>query len=101
MKMGPRDCPETSVNNYQSTSRNIPQERRRHSHGSGSLKSCKRVRSSDSFLYSFLAIMPRSTLKQDNRKEERSVDLGGVGPHEESVNFQTFTVGATRIDAPV
>ena len=101
MKMGPRDCPETSVTNYQSTSRNIPQKRRRHPHGSGSLKSRKRVRSSDSFLYSFLELMPRSTLKQDNRKEERRGDLEGVGPHVESVNFQTFTVGAARIDAPV
>jgi hypothetical protein len=28
LKMGPIDCPETSVTNYRSTLRNIPEERR-------------------------------------------------------------------------
>ena len=37
LKMGPISCPETSVHNYQSTLRNIP-EGRSHLHGSGSLK---------------------------------------------------------------
>jgi hypothetical protein len=45
--------------------------------------------------------MSPSTIKQENRKEERRGDLEGVGPNVISVNFQTFTVGVTRIDAPV
>jgi len=34
-------CPETSVTNYQSKLRNIPEERISHLHCGGSLKSCK------------------------------------------------------------
>jgi hypothetical protein len=37
--MGPICCPETSVNNYHTTPRNIPEERRSHKHRGGSLKS--------------------------------------------------------------
>jgi hypothetical protein len=38
--MGPTRFPETSVNNYHTTPRNnIPEERRSHQHGGGSLKS--------------------------------------------------------------
>jgi hypothetical protein len=37
--MGPICCPETSVTNYQSTLRNIPEERICHLHRSGSLES--------------------------------------------------------------
>ena len=37
--MGPLDCPETSVRNYHSTLRNIPEECRSHLHRGGSLKS--------------------------------------------------------------
>jgi hypothetical protein len=37
--MGPIRCPETSVNNYHSTLRNIPEERRSQVHRGGSLKS--------------------------------------------------------------
>jgi hypothetical protein len=37
--MGPIGCPETSVHNYYSTLRNIPEERRSYVHGGGSLKS--------------------------------------------------------------
>jgi hypothetical protein len=37
--MGPIRCPETSVNNYHTTPRNIPEERRSHQHRGGSLKS--------------------------------------------------------------
>jgi hypothetical protein len=33
LKMGPISCPETSVNNYHSTLRNIPEERRSHEGG--------------------------------------------------------------------
>jgi len=39
LKMWPLDCPETSVRNYHSTLRNIPEERRSHLHRGGSLKS--------------------------------------------------------------
>jgi hypothetical protein len=39
LKMGPICCPETSVQNYQSTLRNIPEERRSNLHRGGSLKS--------------------------------------------------------------
>jgi uncharacterized protein YodC (DUF2158 family) len=39
VKMGPIGCPETSVNNYQSTLRNIPEERRSNLYRCGSLKS--------------------------------------------------------------
>jgi len=38
-KMGPIGCPETSVTNYQSTPRNIPENRRAHLHLRGSLQS--------------------------------------------------------------
>jgi hypothetical protein len=37
--MGPIRCPKTSVNNYHSTPRNIPEERRSHQRRGGSLKS--------------------------------------------------------------
>jgi hypothetical protein len=36
---GPIHCSETSVNNYHTTLRNIPEERRSHQHRGGSLKS--------------------------------------------------------------
>jgi hypothetical protein len=39
--MGPIGCPETSVTNYESTLRDIPEERRSHLHGGASLKSRK------------------------------------------------------------
>jgi hypothetical protein len=39
LKMGPMGCPETSLRNYHSTLRNIPEERIPHLHRSGSLKS--------------------------------------------------------------
>jgi hypothetical protein len=39
LKMGPISCPETSVQNYHPTLRNIPEERRSHQHRGGSLKS--------------------------------------------------------------
>ena len=39
LKMGPIGCPETSVNNYGSTLRNIPEERRSHLHRGSSVKS--------------------------------------------------------------
>jgi hypothetical protein len=39
LQMGPVVCPETSVTNYQSTLRNIPEERRSHLHRGESLKS--------------------------------------------------------------
>jgi hypothetical protein len=39
--MGQMACPETSVNNYQSTLHNIPKEQRPHLHRGGSLKSRK------------------------------------------------------------
>jgi hypothetical protein len=39
VKMGPILCPETSVNNYHATPRNIPEERRSHQDGGRSLKS--------------------------------------------------------------
>jgi hypothetical protein len=38
VKMGPMRCPETSVNNYDTTPCNIPEERRYHQHRGGSLK---------------------------------------------------------------
>jgi hypothetical protein len=37
--MGPIRCPETSVNDYHTTPRNIPEERRSHRNRGGSLKS--------------------------------------------------------------
>jgi hypothetical protein len=37
--MGPIRCPETSVNNYHTTPRNIPKDRRSNQHRGGSLKS--------------------------------------------------------------
>jgi hypothetical protein len=37
---GPTGCPETSIQTYHSTLRNIPEERRSHLHHGGSLKSC-------------------------------------------------------------
>jgi hypothetical protein len=40
LKMGPTGCHETSVTYYQSTLRNIPEERRSRLHRGGSLKSC-------------------------------------------------------------
>ena len=46
LKMGPIDCPETSVRYYHSTLRKIPKERRSHLHLGGSLKS--RIPSSNS-----------------------------------------------------
>jgi hypothetical protein len=39
--MGPIGCPETSVKNYHSTLRNIPEQRRSHQHHGGGLKSWK------------------------------------------------------------
>jgi len=39
--MGPRGCSETSVTNYQSTLRNIPEERRSHLHLGGGVNSCR------------------------------------------------------------
>jgi hypothetical protein len=41
LKIGPIRCPETSLNNYHTMTRNIPEERRSHQHGVGSLKSTK------------------------------------------------------------
>ena len=41
-------CPETSVPNYRSTLRNIPEERRSHSYRGGSLKSRTQVRRNES-----------------------------------------------------
>jgi hypothetical protein len=38
LKMGPISCPETSVNEYHSTLRYTPEERRSHQHRGGSLK---------------------------------------------------------------
>jgi len=40
LKIGPISCPETSVNNYQSTLRNISEERRSHLQRGGILKTC-------------------------------------------------------------
>jgi hypothetical protein len=37
--MGSIHCPETSVNNYHTTPRNFPEERRFHQHRGGSLES--------------------------------------------------------------
>jgi hypothetical protein len=37
--MGPLRCPETSVNSYHTTPRNIPEELRSHKHRVGSFKS--------------------------------------------------------------
>jgi hypothetical protein len=39
LKIGPIDCPETSVQNYHSTLRDIPKQRRSHRNRGGSLKS--------------------------------------------------------------
>jgi hypothetical protein len=39
LKSIPMRCPETSVNNYHTTPRNVPEERRSHEHRGGSLKS--------------------------------------------------------------
>jgi hypothetical protein len=39
LKMGTMGCPKTSLQNYHSTLRNIPEERRPHLHRGGSLKS--------------------------------------------------------------
>jgi hypothetical protein len=39
LKIGPIGCPETSVKDYRSTLRNIPEERRSHQHRGGKLKS--------------------------------------------------------------
>jgi hypothetical protein len=39
LKMGPIRCPETSVSNYHTTQRNIPEERRSRQRRGGSLKS--------------------------------------------------------------
>jgi hypothetical protein len=39
LKMGPKSCPETSVNDYHSTLRYAPEEHRSHQHRGGSLKS--------------------------------------------------------------
>jgi hypothetical protein len=39
VKMVQIRCPETSVNNYHTTPRNIPEERRYHQHRGGNLKS--------------------------------------------------------------
>jgi hypothetical protein len=39
MKMGPTRCPETSVNNYQTTPCNYPKDHRLQQHRGGSLKS--------------------------------------------------------------
>jgi hypothetical protein len=39
LKIGQIGCPETSVNNYLSSLRNIPEERRSHLYHGGSLKS--------------------------------------------------------------
>jgi hypothetical protein len=41
LKMGPIFCLDTSVNNYQSTLRNIPEERKSYSYYGVSLKSYK------------------------------------------------------------
>jgi hypothetical protein len=41
LNMGPIRCPETSVNNYHATPRNIPEERGSHQRRGGSLKSMK------------------------------------------------------------
>ena len=43
LKMEPIGCPETTVTNYISTLLNIPEERRFHLHGGGSLKSRQRL----------------------------------------------------------
>jgi hypothetical protein len=37
--MGPIGCPETSIKDYHTTPRNIPEERRSHQYRGGSLKS--------------------------------------------------------------
>ena len=38
LKIGPKDCPETSVRNYEPTLRNTPEEQRVGVHPGGSLK---------------------------------------------------------------
>ena len=43
VKMGPIRCHETSVKNYHTTPRNIPEERRSHQHRGGSLNSRHRA----------------------------------------------------------
>jgi hypothetical protein len=64
LKTGPIGCPETSVQNYHTTLRNTPEERRSHRHGSGTLKLRvfllqKRVMSTcDSLIHNFLMHKP-------------------------------------------
>jgi hypothetical protein len=53
LKMGSIRCPETSVKNYHSTLCNIPEERRSHQGGGGSLKSRLQILCPD-FSYSCL-----------------------------------------------
>ena len=43
LKMGPIGCPETSVNKYQSTLRNVAEERRSHVHRGASLEPWRRT----------------------------------------------------------
>ena len=52
-EVGPIRCPETSVNNYNTKPRNIPEERRSHQHRGGSLKSNR--------LFDFHEILYRSS----------------------------------------
>jgi len=53
-KMGPKDCPEMLVTNYQSMLHNITPEWRSHSHCNKSLKPCKQSRKKSCVLHTKL-----------------------------------------------
>jgi hypothetical protein len=78
LKMGPISFPETSVQNCHSTLRHIPEERRSHLHGGGSLKSrmfSPAVRVPITLWFSVTAIAVRACMLSDgneNRQAYRS-----------------------------
>jgi hypothetical protein len=75
LKMGPIGCPETSVQNYHSTLRNIPEERRYHLHRGGSLKSdmAKLIVAFRNFANALKGVVSISSITDWSSKRKRNV----------------------------
>jgi hypothetical protein len=86
LKMGPIRCPETSINNYHMTPRNIPEERRSHQHRGGSLKSRKRLYPNlVSYAPTFLQVVKKITNNLSHwpvsgSRFEKSISLTELAP---------------------
>jgi hypothetical protein len=87
--MGPIRCPETSVKNYHTTPRNIPEERRSHQHRGGSLKS----KLADEYAASDLSAILATFISKVLRSRNFHANKQPAPPH---ARYMTTIVSATQ-----